>query len=120
MELQAEVGRLHQHLHDLCDRTEQERQERLSIGAWVKRIRLYRSDDRSEFAFYQLESERTRHAFRDEVAEISRQNAALQSQIEMLGRDYKNLVDILERGGCILPRKRPRGDGTGGDNRHKT
>uniref|UniRef100_M4B2D5 RxLR effector candidate protein n=1 Tax=Hyaloperonospora arabidopsidis (strain Emoy2) TaxID=559515 RepID=M4B2D5_HYAAE len=47
-ELQAEVGRLQKRLHDLCDCTEQERQERLSLEAWVQRIRLYRSDDRSE------------------------------------------------------------------------
>ena len=29
--LQAEVGRLQQRVHDLCDRTEQERQEHLSL-----------------------------------------------------------------------------------------
>ena len=119
-ELQAEVGRLQQRLHDLYDRTEQERQDRLFLEAWVQRIRLYRSDDRSEFAFYQLENERRRRAFRDEVADISRQRAALQSQIEKLDRDQKNLLEVLERGGCIRPRKRPRGDSKGGDDRHKT
>ena len=31
LELQAEVGRVQQRLHDLCDRTEQERQERLFL-----------------------------------------------------------------------------------------
>ena len=56
LELQAEVGRLQQRVHDLCDCTEQERQERLSLEAWVQRIRLYRSEDRSELAFYQLEN----------------------------------------------------------------
>ena len=91
LELQAEVGRLQQRLHDLCDRTEQERQERISLEAWVQRIRLYRSDDRSEFAFYQLENEQKRQAFRDELADICRQHAALQSQIEKLARDQKNL-----------------------------
>ena len=45
LELQAEVGRLQQRLHDLCDRAEQERQERLSLEAWLQRIRLYGSDD---------------------------------------------------------------------------
>ena len=85
----------------------------------MQRIRLYRSDDRSEFAFYQLENERPRQVFRDEVADLRRHNAALQSQIEKLARDYKNLVDILERGDCICSRKRPRADGTGGDDRHK-
>ena len=50
-ELQTEVGRLQQRVHDLCDRSEQERQERLSLEAWVQRIRLYRLDtDRSSLS----------------------------------------------------------------------
>uniref|UniRef100_M4C4T8 RxLR effector candidate protein n=1 Tax=Hyaloperonospora arabidopsidis (strain Emoy2) TaxID=559515 RepID=M4C4T8_HYAAE len=118
-EVQAEVGRLQQRLHDLCDRTEQERQERISLEAWVQRIRLYRSDDRSKIAFSQLEKERGRQVFRDEVADLRRQNVYLQSQIEKLARDQRNLLEVLERGGCICPRKRLRGDGTGGDDRHK-
>uniref|UniRef100_M4C2X1 RxLR effector candidate protein n=1 Tax=Hyaloperonospora arabidopsidis (strain Emoy2) TaxID=559515 RepID=M4C2X1_HYAAE len=120
LRLQAEVGRLQQRLHGLCDRTEQERQERLSLEALVQRNRLHRSDDRSEFAFYQLENERKRQAFRDEVADIRRQHAALQNEIEKLDRDQKNLLEFLESGGCILPMKRPRADGTGGDDLHKT
>ena len=48
----------------------------------MQRIRLYRSDDLSEFAFYRLEDERARQVFRDEEADIRRQHAALQSQIE--------------------------------------
>ena len=86
----------------------------------MQRIRLYRSDDRSEFAFYQLENKRPRQVFRDEVADLRRQNAALQSQIEKLARVQKNLLEVLERCGCICPRKGPRGDGTGGDDRHET
>ena len=120
LELQAKVGRLQQRLHDLCDGTEQERQERLSLKTWVQRIRIYRSYDRSEFAFYQLENERRRQAFRDEGADISRQYAALQSQIEKLARVQKNLLEVLKHGNYIRPRKRPRADGTGGDDRHKT
>ena len=120
LELQAEIGRLQKSLHDLCDFTEQGRQYRLYLEAWVQRIRLYRSDDRSEFAFYQLENERKRQAFRDEVDDIRRQNAALQSQIEKLARVQKYLLEVLELGGCIRPRKIPRGDGTGRDDRHKT
>ena len=120
LELQAEVVCLQQRLHDLCDRTEQERQERLSLEAWVQLIRLYRSDDRSEFAFYQLENERKRQTFCDDVADIRRQHAALQSQIEKLSRVQKNLLEVLERGGCIRPRERPRDDDTGEDDGHKT
>ena len=88
------------------------------MEAWVQFIRLYRSDDRSEFAFYQLENEQKRQDFHDEVADIRRQHAALQSQIEKLARDQKNLLGVLDHGGSIRPRKIPRGDGTGGDDRH--
>ena len=55
----------------------------------MQRVRLYRSDDRSEFAFYQLENERARQDFRDEVADIRHQHVALQSQIEKLARYEK-------------------------------
>ena len=105
LELEAEAGRLERRVHDLRDLVKQARQERLYLEASVQRYCLHQSDDRSEFAFYQLENERARQVFRDEVADVRHQNAALQSQIEMLGRDCKNLVDILERGGCICPRK---------------
>uniref|UniRef100_M4BPP4 RxLR effector candidate protein n=1 Tax=Hyaloperonospora arabidopsidis (strain Emoy2) TaxID=559515 RepID=M4BPP4_HYAAE len=118
--LQADVARPQQRVHDLYDRTEQERQKRLSLETWVQCIRLYRSDDRSELAFYQLENERRCQAFRDEVADIRRQHAALQSQIEKPARVQNNLLEVFERGGRICPRKRPRADGTGGDDRHKT
>ena len=66
-----------------------------------------------------MEDERTRQVFLNEVANLRRQNASLQSQIEKLARDQKNLLKVHERGGCILPRKRPRGDGTGGDDLNK-
>ena len=67
--------------YTICDHSDQERQERLSLEAWMQRICLYRSDDRAEFAFYQLENELVRQVFRDEVADLRRQNGALQSQI---------------------------------------
>ena len=86
----------------------------------MQHIRLYLSDDRLEFAFYRLENEWKSQAFRDEVADIRRQHVALKSQIEVLARAQKNLLKVLERGGCIRPRKRPRVDGTGADDRHKT
>uniref|UniRef100_M4BA78 RxLR effector candidate protein n=1 Tax=Hyaloperonospora arabidopsidis (strain Emoy2) TaxID=559515 RepID=M4BA78_HYAAE len=119
-ELQAEVGRLQQRLQDLFDLTEQERQELLSLETWVQLIRLYRSDDRYQLALYQLENEQERQVFRDEVDDIRHHNAALHIQIENLARNRKNLLEVLERGGCIRPRKISRGDNTGGDDRHKT
>ena len=78
------------------------------MEAWVQFIRLYRSDDRSEFAFYQLENERKSQSIHDEMDDIRRQNTALQSQIEKMDRDQKNLLEVLERGRCIRPRKRSR------------
>uniref|UniRef100_M4BMU1 RxLR effector candidate protein n=1 Tax=Hyaloperonospora arabidopsidis (strain Emoy2) TaxID=559515 RepID=M4BMU1_HYAAE len=76
MALPAEIGCLQQRSHDLCDRTEQERQERLSLEAWVQR-HLFRSDSRSEFALSQLEKERGRQAIREEVAKVRRHMATL-------------------------------------------
>ena len=120
LKLQAEVGHLQQRLHDLRDHVGQERQERLSLEASVQRYRLHRSYDQSEFAFSELENERGRQAIRDEVAEVHHHMAKLQSQIDKMGRDQKNLQEVLERGGGIRPRKKTRADGTGGDNRNKT
>ena len=61
----------------------------------MQRVRLYRSDDRSEFDFYQLKNERRRQAFREEVADIRHQHAALQSQIKKLAQVQKNLLEVL-------------------------
>ena len=55
----------------------------------MQRVRLYRSDDRSEFAFYNLKKELKRQVCRDEVDDIRRQITALQSQIEKLARYEK-------------------------------
>ena len=115
LELEAEDHHLERHFHDLHDRVEQARQERISLEASVQRYRLHRSDNRSEFSSSHLENERGRQAIRDEKADVRRQMETLQSQIKKLNRDEKNLLEILERGGCILPRKKPRADGTGGD-----
>uniref|UniRef100_M4BA29 Uncharacterized protein n=1 Tax=Hyaloperonospora arabidopsidis (strain Emoy2) TaxID=559515 RepID=M4BA29_HYAAE len=82
LELEAEAGRLERRLHDLRDRVKQARQERLYLEASVQRYCLHQSDDRSEFAFYQLENERARQVFRDEMADLRHQNDALESQIE--------------------------------------
>uniref|UniRef100_M4BAH8 RxLR effector candidate protein n=1 Tax=Hyaloperonospora arabidopsidis (strain Emoy2) TaxID=559515 RepID=M4BAH8_HYAAE len=65
-------------------------------------------------------NERACQVFRDEVADLRRQNAALPSQIKKLARGQTYHLKVLERGGCIRPRKKPRADGAGGDDRHRT
>ena len=76
--------------------------------------------DRSEFAFAQLESERERRSLRDELEAARREAASTKDQLQCFVRDHKNLLGILERAGYLRSCKRPRTDGTGGDDQHKT
>uniref|UniRef100_M4BCF0 RxLR effector candidate protein n=1 Tax=Hyaloperonospora arabidopsidis (strain Emoy2) TaxID=559515 RepID=M4BCF0_HYAAE len=106
LDLEAKAGLLERCLHDLRDRVELQRQERLYMEASVQRYRLHRSDDRSEFAFSQLENKRRRQAIRDEVADVRHQMVKLQSHIEKLALNQKNILEFLERRSCIYPRKK--------------
>ena len=74
-----------------------------------------------------LEYERNNHALRDELSSARRgfnthqtRHENLQVQHENLFRDHKSLLGILEKGGQIRPRKKPRTDGTGEADQHKT
>ena len=74
-----------------------------------------------------LEYERNYHALRDELSSARRvfedlrtRHENLQVQHENLVRDHKNFLRVLEKGGQIRPRKKPRTDGTGGVDQHKT
>ena len=118
--LEADLDRCHDRLRDLINRVEHERQDRLYLDDWMQRLRLQRSDDRAEWAFHQLENERKSQSLRDEVADVRCQHLAYQRQIKKVERYLKNLEDALGRVGCIRPRKKPRTDSTGGDDRHKT
>ena len=64
-----------------------------------------------------MENDRDHRALRDELRLVRRDIAMLQEQYQLLVRDPKNLLGILERFGgvCLCSRKRPRNDITGED-----
>ncbi|CAI5743612.1 unnamed protein product [Peronospora destructor] len=119
-ELESEVAQHDRVLHEFGDELDHERGVRRSLEKTVQRFRINRSDDRSESAISQLENERGRQALRDELLSARREILSLQTQLGNLVRDHKNLLGILERNGCIRPRKKPRADSTGGADQRKT
>ena len=86
----------------------------------VRRLCADWEKDRSDFAFAQLENERENRRLRDELEAARCKTASLKDQFKGLVSDHKNLMGILERGGCLRSRKRPRTNSTGGDDQHKT
>ena len=118
--LESEVAQHDRDLRDLSDRLDHERDVRRSFEQKVLRLRIDRSDDRSEYVHSLLESERGRHALRDELSSARREIESLQTQLGSLVRDHKNLLGILDQGGNIRPQKKPRTDTTGGADQHRT
>uniref|UniRef100_A0AAV1UHN7 Uncharacterized protein n=1 Tax=Peronospora matthiolae TaxID=2874970 RepID=A0AAV1UHN7_9STRA len=95
----------------LRDDLEHERNRRLQLADAVSR-------HRDEFAFAQLENERSLTSLRDElrvargIADRSRDEiAALQTLVDAHHREHKALCEMLERKG-VLHRKKQRTDGT--------
>uniref|UniRef100_A0AAV1VCL6 Uncharacterized protein n=1 Tax=Peronospora matthiolae TaxID=2874970 RepID=A0AAV1VCL6_9STRA len=95
----------------LRDDLEHERNRRLQMGDTA-------SKHRAEFAFAQLENERSLTSLRDElrvargIADRSRDEvAALQTLVDAHHREHKALCEMLERKG-VLHRKKQRTDGT--------
>ena len=119
-ELELAIDRHERILGELRDDADQDYNDRRHLEATVQRIRVHRSDDQSQYAFSQLENERTHQALRDELATARREVETLRSQVENLTRDHKNLLGVLERGGCIRPSKKSRADSTDGAGRRKT
>ena len=84
----------------------------------VQKFFRKRDVDRAAFLSAQLENERSIRSLRDELAAARQDNshfreelAALRTQTERLESERKNLLEILERGGYLHRRKRPRTDG---------
>ena len=74
-----------------------------------------------------LEYERNYHALRDELSlarrgfeDLRTRHENLQVQQENLVRDHKNHLGILEKGGQIRPRKKPRTNDMGEADQYKT
>ena len=123
----SRIDKIDHFLHDLEEGLEHERGKRRSLEQTVQAHHIERLEDRSKSAYSMLEYERKYHAVRDELSsahrsfeDIRNRHEKLQVQHENLVRDHKNLLGILEKGGHIRPRKKPRTDGTGGADQRKT
>ena len=126
-DLMSKIDKMDHFLHDLEEGLEHERGKRRSLEQMVQNHHIERLEDRSKGAYSLLEYERNYHAVRDELSSAHRsfedlrnKHEKLQVQHENLVRDHKNLLGILEKGGHIRPRKKPRTDGTGGADQRKT
>ena len=93
---------------------EHERIRRLGLVDDVTRLFSERESDRSNFAFAQLENERTQRSLRDELVEalpdISRlrgEISKLQTRADGQHREHKCLLEMLESKG-FLHRKKSR------------
>ena len=80
----------------------------------VTRLSSERERDRSDFAFAQLENERTQRSLRDELVEarqdISRlrgEISGLQTRADSQHREHKYLLEMLERKGFLHRKEVP-------------
>ena len=80
---------------EMRDDIDHERDARRECEAKLKRLCVYQSDKRSEYAFSQLENEQRSQALRDDMSSGRREIASLHRQLETLVRDHKNLLAIL-------------------------
>ena len=124
-ELESKVEKLDRYLYELGEGLDHERDKRHSLEQTVQAHRIERLEDRSKNAYSMFE--RKYHALRDELSsahleleDLQTRHENLQIQHEHLVREHKNLLEILEKGGQIRPRKKPHTGGTGGADQHKT
>ena len=126
-EIESKVEKFDRNLHELGERIDHERDRRHLLEQIVQAHRIEWLKDRSKSAYTLMEYERKHHALRDELSSAHRgfedlrtRHENLQIQHENLVRDHKNLLGILEKGGHIRPRMKPRTDGTGGADQRKS
>ena len=119
-ELRSKLEELEDYHHGFGDDVNHERGRRHTLEQTVQNHYVERLEDRSKSAYSMLEFERKYHALRDELPSARREFEDLRTRHENLVRDHKNLLGILEKGGQIRPRKKPRSDGTGKADQHKT
>ena len=96
---------------------EHERSRRLGLVDNVSRLSSERERDRSDFAFAQLENERTQRYLRDKLVEarqgISRlrgEISELQTRADSQHCEHKYLLEMLERKGFLHLKKSRTGD----------
>uniref|UniRef100_M4BAY9 Uncharacterized protein n=1 Tax=Hyaloperonospora arabidopsidis (strain Emoy2) TaxID=559515 RepID=M4BAY9_HYAAE len=91
---------------------EHERSRRLGLVDNVTRLSSERERDRSDFAFAQLENERTQRSLRDDLVEarqdisrLRRKISELQTRADIQHREHKYLLEIFERKGFLHQEK---------------
>ena len=114
------MGNHERSLTELREDVDNEYDRRHDLKTAVRRIRTDREKYRSDFAFVQLEGEGKKPRLRDELEAARRKTASLKDQLEVLVRDHKNRLGILERGGCLCSHKRSRTDSMGGYDQRNT
>uniref|UniRef100_M4BNI7 RxLR effector candidate protein n=1 Tax=Hyaloperonospora arabidopsidis (strain Emoy2) TaxID=559515 RepID=M4BNI7_HYAAE len=102
------VSQLERVTCELREDLEHERSRRLGLVDNVTRLSSERKRDRSDFAFAQLENERTQRSLRDKLVEarqdISRlrgEISELQTRADSQHREHKSLLEMLERKGFL-------------------
>ena len=100
-DLVSEVSAHYRILDDLREDVEHERNRHHDLTSTVQSYRVYRLDDRAQFAFSLVENDREHRALRDELRLARRDIETLQDQYQILFRNQKNLLGILERFGGL-------------------
>ena len=102
---------------ELREDIEHERSRRLGLVDNVTRLSSERKRDRSDFAFSQLENERTQRSLRDELVEAHQDIYRLRGNISELQTradsqhcEHKYLLEVLERKGFLHLKKSRTGD----------
>uniref|UniRef100_M4BAD5 Uncharacterized protein n=1 Tax=Hyaloperonospora arabidopsidis (strain Emoy2) TaxID=559515 RepID=M4BAD5_HYAAE len=102
---------------ELREDLEHERSRRLGLVDNVTHFSSERERDRSDFAFAQLENERTQRSLRDELVkarqDISRlrgEISELQTRADSQHREHKHLLEMLESKGFLHRKKSRTGD----------
>uniref|UniRef100_M4BW02 Uncharacterized protein n=1 Tax=Hyaloperonospora arabidopsidis (strain Emoy2) TaxID=559515 RepID=M4BW02_HYAAE len=102
---------------ELREDIEHERSRRLGLVDHVTCLSSERERDRSDFAFAQLENERTQRFLRDElvgarqdISQLRGEISEFQTRADNQHREHKYLLEMLERKGFLHRKKSRTGD----------
>ena len=98
-DLASEVSAHYRILDDLHEDVEHKPNRHHDLTSTLQSHRVDLSDDRAQFAFSLVENDREHRALCDELRLARRDIAMLQDQHQILVRDQKNLLGILEHFG---------------------
>ena len=90
-----------------------EEKHRRAFSATVQSHRADRAVERVQSASTNLKNERVIRRLLDDLESTRREIASVKIQFEILVRDHKSMLRILDHDGCLHFRMRPRTDSTG-------